>query len=63
MKKPLIKKANRRKINLIKKYAKIRFRRFWNEWGITKEQFVDLLGCISLFAFIYVAYIVGYMFL
>lgn len=49
--KPLIKKANRRKINLIKKYARIRLRRFWSEWGITKEELGMFVGALSAFLF------------
>ncbi len=48
--KPLIKKANARKIKLIKKYAKIRFERFWKEWGISKEEFGMFVGALSVIA-------------
>lgn len=48
--KPLIKKANARKIRLIKKYARIRFHRFWKEWGVTKEEVGMFVGasCVVL---------------
>lgn len=46
------------KIKLIKKYARIRFNRFWKEWGITKDEAMELLACISIFAFIFAMYIV-----
>lgn len=45
------------KIRLIKKYARIRFKRFWKEWGVTKEEAIGLLACISIFAFIFALYI------
>lgn len=28
------------------------FKRFWREWGVTKEEAVDFLGAIALIAFI-----------
>ena len=37
-----------RKWKLIKKYAKIRFERFWDEWGITKQEMLDFLGAVSV---------------
>lgn len=60
--KPLIKKANKRKINLIKKYAKIRFHRFWKEWGITKEELEMFLGALLIFIISFGLYIVGCIF-
>lgn len=57
--KTLLSKEDRRKIKLIKKYAKIRFKRFWNEWGISKKEAVDFLGAISIFAGILALYIIG----
>lgn len=62
MRKPLIKKANKRKIKLIKKYAKIRFKRFWSEWGITKEELGMFVGALSVFVIPFTLYIVGCMF-
>ena len=72
------------KLKLIKKYAKIRFRRFikrcikkhirfikrfrrfikiwWNEWGISKEDALNILACLSMFMGIFAMYILGCMF-
>lgn len=61
--KTLLSKEDQRKIRLIKKYAKIRLKRFWKEWGITKEDAVDLLGGFSLLGLVASTYILGYIFL
>ena len=63
MLKRLLNKEDYKKVLLIKKYAKIRFRRFWREWGVTKEEVIDLLGCFSIFGMLIATYIVGYIFL
>lgn len=63
MKKPLIKKANKRKIALIKKYAQIRLKKLWNEWGFSKEEFGMLIGTLSIFVGLFALYIVGYIFI
>ena len=61
-KRPLRKKSNARKIKLIKKYAKIRFNRFWSEWGISKEELGMFVGALSIFVGLFAFYIVGCMF-
>lgn len=30
-----------------------KLRRFWKEWGITKQDFNDIIACLSLFGMIY----------
>lgn len=57
--KTLLSKEDRMKIKLIKKYARIRFRRFWNEWGVSKEEVISLLSCASIFGLLFVLYIIG----
>lgn len=49
----------RYKLRLIKKYAKIRFRRFWREWGVSKEETKDFLSIIAIFALLIEFYILG----
>ncbi len=61
--KTLLSKEDQRKIRLIKKYAKIRFKRFWKEWGVSKEDVACLLGGFSLFGLVASVYILGYIFL
>lgn len=61
--KTLLSKENQRKIRLIKKYAKIRFKRFWKEWGVNKEDIECLLGGFLLLGFVASTYILGYIFL
>ena len=63
MLKKLLNKEDYKKVMLIKKYAKIRFRRFWKEWGISKEDFACLMGGFSLFGLLASVYILGYIFL
>ena len=60
--KTLLSKEDKRKIKLIKKYAKIRFRRFWNEWGISKEEALDFVGALSIFVMLFALYIIGCIF-
>ena len=48
--------------NLIKKYAKIRFNRFWSEWGISKEELGMFAGALSMFIIPFALYIFGCMF-
>lgn len=36
------------KIRLILHYAKIRFRRFWKEWGISKREFLEFVAAFGL---------------
>lgn len=50
------------KLRLIKKYANIRFKRFWKEWGISKEDVLNILACFSIFGFLFALYIFGCMF-
>ena len=47
-----MRKETRHKLRLIKKYAKIRFKRFWSEWGITKNEFADFLASVAIIAFV-----------
>jgi hypothetical protein len=63
-------KEDRYKIRLIKKYARIRFRRFkgrfkkfWDEWGISKEEFGMIITVLLFFVFLFELYIVGCMFI
>lgn len=56
--KQFLNKEDIHKIRLIKKYARIRFQRFWKEWGVSKNEAMDFLACISIFAFIFALYIV-----
>lgn len=30
------------------------FRAFWKEWGITKQDFNDIIACLSLLGMIYI---------
>ena len=37
-----------------KQYSKsVRFKRFWNEWGITKEELGMFAGGLGIFAMLY----------
>ena len=47
-----MRKETRHKLRLIKKYAKIRFKRFWSEWGITKNEFADFLASVAIIAIV-----------
>ena len=48
-----------RKWKQLKKYAKIRFKRFWDEWGFTKQEMLDLLGAVSLWIILAMVIIVA----
>lgn len=39
----------RRKVRILKRV----FKTFWEEWGITKQDFNDIVACLSLFGMIY----------
>ena len=39
----------KRKVRMLKRA----FRDFWKEWGITKQDFNDIIACLSLFVMIY----------
>lgn len=39
----------RRKVRTLKRVLKT----FWKEWGITKQDFNDIISCLSLFGMIY----------
>ena len=54
--------TNLQKIKLIKKYGVIRFKRFWREWGVNKEEFVMIVSTISLILGLFSFYIIGCMF-
>ena len=56
------KMSNIEKIKLIKKYAKIRFKRFWREWGITKEEFYILLTYTFMLILLFELYLIGCLF-
>ena len=45
-------KETRHKLRLIRKYAKIRIKRFWREWGISKEEFGYLITSMAIIAFV-----------
>lgn len=60
--KKLLTKEDYKKVLLIKKYARIRFKRFWNEWGLSKEDCLNLLSCMAMFGMLGALYIVGCMF-
>ena len=55
-------RETRYKLRLIKKYAKIRFKRFWSEWGMTRYEFMDLLASMSIIVLMLVFSIVGTVF-
>ena len=57
----LLSKEDIYKLKLIKKYAKIRFRRFWKEWGINKEEAYGIFAVILLFVFLFEIGIIGCM--
>lgn len=59
--KSFLSKEDMHKIRFIKKYARIRFKRFWKEWGISKDEAMDFLACISIFVFLFALYILGCM--
>ena len=52
-------KETRYKLRLLKKYAKIRFRRFWREWGVSKEEIKIFLSIIGLFVLLFELHILG----
>lgn len=58
-----MKKENIRKIKLIKKYAKIRFKRFWKEWGFSKRDMMDIVSIFGLLISLYCMYIIGSVFI
>lgn len=39
----------KRKVRMFKRA----FRAFWKEWGITKQDFNDIIACLSLFGMLY----------
>lgn len=39
----------KRKVRTLKRVFKI----FWKEWGVTKQDFNDIIACLSLFGMIY----------
>ena len=44
-----LKRKVRRKVRTLKRV----FKTFWKEWGITKQDFNDIIACLSLFGMIY----------
>lgn len=49
----------RRKARMFKRV----FRTFWKEWGITKQDFNDIIACLSLFGMIYILSVTCIIFL
>lgn len=45
----------RRKARTLKRVFKI----FWKEWGITKQDFNDIIACLSLFGMIYMLSVIS----
>lgn len=45
----------RRKVRTFKRVFKI----FWAEWGITKQDFNDIIACLSLFGMIYMLSVIS----
>lgn len=58
----MLNKEDYKKVVLIKKYAKIRIKRFWREWGITKFEAKCFATLGLIFGGLYLAYILGSMF-
>ena len=54
-------KEDVKKVRLIKKYTKIRVKRFWNEWGISKEEAEIFLSLFSIFGCLFLLYILLYV--
>ena len=54
-------KEDVKKVRLIKKYTKIRLKRFWNEWGISKEEAEIFLSLFSIFGCLFLLYILLYV--
>ena len=53
--------SNKEKMRLICKYAKIRFKRFWKEWGIGKEEIEVIVDSALLLASLFAFYIIAYI--
>ena len=45
-------KETRYKLRMIKKYAKIRFKRFWKEWGLAGYELADLIASAGILVFL-----------
>ena len=43
-----------RKVRRNVRTLKRAFRIFWKEWGITKQDFNDIIACLSLFGMLYI---------
>lgn len=58
-----MKKETIYKLKLIKKYAKIRFKRWWKEWGINDNEELEMfIGALSVFIIPFLLCILGCMF-
>lgn len=44
-----LQRKTKRKVRMLKRA----FRIFWKEWGITKQDFNDIISCLSLFGMLY----------
>ena len=45
-----LKRKVSRKVRTLKRV----FKTFWKEWGITKQDFNDIIACLSLFGMLYI---------
>lgn len=44
-----LQRKTKRKVRAFKRA----FKTFWKEWGITKQDFNDIISCLSLFGMLY----------
>lgn len=49
----------RRKVKRKVRTFKRVFKTFWKEWGITKQDFNDIIACLSLFGMIYMLSVIS----
>ena len=45
-----LQRKTKRKVRTFKRA----FKTFWKEWGITKQDFNDIISCLSLFGMLYI---------
>ena len=45
-----LQRKTKRKVITLKRV----FKAFWKEWGITKQDFNDIIACLSLFGMLYI---------
>lgn len=48
-----------RKVRIKVRTFKRVFKTFWKEWGITKQDFNDIIACLSLFGMIYMLSVIS----